>query len=715
MLQHGDTENTEKTHNSFWFSPCPPCLRVGIALLLVAFIAKSAQADDFTFIHVSDIHVGAGKNAETDAALLKEISALDPKPAFVAGTGDLCETGTPAQYKTYREIAGDLTLKSYQAPGNHDVRWNPLGKEGFVKGSGQPMYQSWSYGGLHFVLLDSTTLLQHWGHFDADELTWLKDDLEKWGTEKPIVIGFHHPIGSHGDSVDNEQDLLDLVAPYNVRLWLQGHGHRNVFWNVNGAPAVMVQGLYQGAYDIISIKGDTLSIDRRLIPEPKKGELLDDKPDASAEPKHVHIATVSLKKQIAPNWSARMASPDEIEIDPGDLPPNVKLAMRIDSGKFDPVDASDNWKIPFKPTRAGIHNMMLEAMLPDGRAYLLPLTATTEKSAAPKPAWETNIGAAVMSRLVRDEDTLYVPSMGGDLISMDPATGKEYWRFKTAGAVFSTPQVNDGVVYFGSADHNIYAVDASTGKLKWKHETGGAVFGGASVAKGVVCIASCDKTIYGLDAADGETKWTVHTGGMTQSKVATDGKLFFVGTWDNSFRAIDATTGKEAWQQKFGKSRGGDYNFYFAPAIGSPTVAEGNVYISSNDGLLHAVDIATGKIAWETPQSHQLGYCGPLYHDGKIFQGSLNGSVYCFDAKTGKEQWKAETGDAIYDSSAAFGNGKIYIGCVSGIFTAINANTGKIAWQYRLGQGHVLASPTTDDNDVYISSMSGKVTALPIK
>jgi len=56
---------------------------------------------------------------------------------------------------------------------------------------------------------------------------------------------------------------------------------------------------------------------------------------------------------------------------------------------------------------------------------------------------------------------------------------------------------------------------------------------------------------------------------MTQSKVATDGKLFFVGTWDNSFRAIDAVTGKEAWQQKFGKSRSGDYNFYFAPAIGS--------------------------------------------------------------------------------------------------------------------------------------------------
>lgn len=687
-------------------------LRVGVLVTFLA-LAVPALAEDFRFVHVSDVHVGAGNNAATDAKMLAEIAALSPAPAFIAGTGDLCETGTEPQYAAYRKLAEDFPLPSYQAPGNHDVRWNPLGKEGFVLGAKQPMHQSWSYGGIHFVLLDSTTLLQHWGHFDADMLEWLKADLKAWGTEKPVVIGFHHPIGRGGVSVDNEQDLMDLVEPYNVRLWLQGHGHSNLLWNVNGAPAIMVQGLYQGAYNIIDIKGDTAHVTRRSLTGGKKkdGELLDEK----QEPVTKDVTTFSLKKQVAPKWSARVVNNARVIVERGNLPSDAEVAMCVNGGKYETMTANGSyWNAKFDPPLAGQHRITVQATLKDGRQYQLPLDAVATKAGTPVPAWEKKVGSAVMSRLVRDGDTLYVPSMGHDLIAMNPATGEEKWRFKTKGDIFSTPQVDSGVVYFGSADHNVYAVDAKTGEKKWEFATGGAVFGGASVAKGIVCIASCDKTIYGLDAETGAKKWTVKTGGMTQSKVATDGSLFFVGTWDNSFRAIDAVTGKETWAHKFGKSRSGGYSFYFAPAIGSPCVAEGKVFISSNDGLMHAVDIASGNIAWETPQSHQLGYCGPLYRDGKIYQGSLSGTVYCFDANDGKELWKTDAGGAIYDSSAAWGNGKIFIGCVDGTFNALNAADGKIAWQYRLGPGHVLASPTTDEQNVYISSMSGKVAALPL-
>jgi hypothetical protein len=62
-------------------------------------------------------------------------------------------------------------------------------------------------------------------------------DLEKVGTDRPIVIGFHHWIARETVMVDNEQELLELVAPYNVVLWLQGHGHSDIQWNINGAAA----------------------------------------------------------------------------------------------------------------------------------------------------------------------------------------------------------------------------------------------------------------------------------------------------------------------------------------------------------------------------------------------------------------------------------------------------------------------------------------------
>jgi hypothetical protein len=65
------------------------------------------------------------------------------------------------------------------------------------------------------------------------------------------VIGFHHWIGRESVQVDNEAALLEVVRPYNVVLWLQGHGHSDIEWSVNGTPATMVKGLYQGSYNIV--------------------------------------------------------------------------------------------------------------------------------------------------------------------------------------------------------------------------------------------------------------------------------------------------------------------------------------------------------------------------------------------------------------------------------------------------------------------------------
>src|SRR5437868_3914637 len=105
--------------------------RLSICLLAIVILCSSARPAraDFTFIHASDIHVGAGDNAANDVKCFTEISKLDPRPAFVFVTGDICETGTVPQYEEYRKTIKSLgEVKIYCAPGNHDIRWNPIGK-----------------------------------------------------------------------------------------------------------------------------------------------------------------------------------------------------------------------------------------------------------------------------------------------------------------------------------------------------------------------------------------------------------------------------------------------------------------------------------------------------------------------------------------------------------------------------------------------------------
>ncbi len=69
-------------------------------------------------------------------------------------------------------------------------------RQGDTRGTGRPLYESWDHENVHFVTLDSTVLLEHWGHFSQESLNWLAADLKKVGPDRPVVIGFHHWIGA---------------------------------------------------------------------------------------------------------------------------------------------------------------------------------------------------------------------------------------------------------------------------------------------------------------------------------------------------------------------------------------------------------------------------------------------------------------------------------------------------------------------------------------
>src|SRR4051812_39214134 len=97
-----------------------PLLVRGVVLCALALLPSLARAD-FTFIHTTDMHFTAdrkpGSAADHDAAMFREMSALEPKAAFIADTGDVCESGTPAEYQTYREVAeANLKLPHHDCP-----------------------------------------------------------------------------------------------------------------------------------------------------------------------------------------------------------------------------------------------------------------------------------------------------------------------------------------------------------------------------------------------------------------------------------------------------------------------------------------------------------------------------------------------------------------------------------------------------------------------
>ena len=168
-----------------------------------------------------------------------------------------------------------------------------------------------------------------------------------------------------------------------------------------------------------------------------------------------------------------------------------------------------------------------------------------------------------------------------------------------------------------------------------------------------------------------------------------------------------------------------------------PVIADGLLYYgSSADDKIYCLDAATGEQRW-TFFTEGPVRLAPTIAEGRVFVGSDDGHAYCLDAKSGKLIWKTQLGPRDYRipgnsriiSRWPLRTGIIVIGdlayCAAGMFpsegvliTAIEADNGKIKWQQKQtdlpAQGYMLAShtrlyvPAGRNNPVVLNRADGK-------
>lgn len=204
--------------------------------------------------------------------------------------------------------------------------------------------------------------------------------------------------------------------------------------------------------------------------------------------------------------------------------------------------------------------------------------------------------------------------------------------------------------------------------------------------------------VYAGDAPKEVTHllWQFKTGGRVLSSPAVADGMVFVGSNDHFLYALDAATGKALW--KF-QTR--------ASVNSSPAVSGGTVFVLSLDGNAYALEEHTGKLLWkfETQGESRLNFAGiyglapsrevvpdpwdfltssPTVAEGVVYFGSGDHHVYALDAASGKLLWKFLAADVVH-SSPALANGLLYIGCWDGTLYALNAKTSELRWKYTTG------------------------------
>jgi len=209
--------------------------------LITEASAADAAAGSFTFVQISDTHVGFKGEANKDAAatlqqVVDRVNALRPAPAFVLHTGDQTHGQKAGAFDTVAEILKTVkTERIFYVPGEHDVfldggteYFARYGK-GTVDGRG---WQSFDYKGTHFVGLVNVLKYkgEGMGSLGDEQLEWLAKDVAPLSSSTPIVIFSHVPLWAvypqWGWTTEDSERALASLRRFGSTTVLNGHIHQ---------------------------------------------------------------------------------------------------------------------------------------------------------------------------------------------------------------------------------------------------------------------------------------------------------------------------------------------------------------------------------------------------------------------------------------------------------------------------------------------------------
>ncbi len=143
-------------------------------------------------------------------------------PDFVIITGDILNTATDDNYKSFRnDIDNLLRVPLVLVPGNHDHHYQ---KDLFTYYVGLSNI-SINIGPLHLILIDTGPNGMN-GWIKNTQINWLKDDLSRYGDYEVKIIASHHPFSMLEESPEsNRSGLEKILRKSDVDLILHGHMH----------------------------------------------------------------------------------------------------------------------------------------------------------------------------------------------------------------------------------------------------------------------------------------------------------------------------------------------------------------------------------------------------------------------------------------------------------------------------------------------------------
>lgn len=205
--------------------------------------SQKEAGSDFTFVQISDSHIGFDKPANTDVnatlqAAIDKINGLSTPPDFIIHTGDLTHLSKPGEFDKLDQLLKSTGKDVFYVPGEHDMIDNGqqfLERHGTDPQGGKKLGAGWysfDHKGVHFIGLVNVANLKQggMGNLGHEQLEWLEADLKGKSHSMPLVVFAHIPLWAvypqWGWGTDDSAQALSYMKKFGSVTVLNGHIHQ---------------------------------------------------------------------------------------------------------------------------------------------------------------------------------------------------------------------------------------------------------------------------------------------------------------------------------------------------------------------------------------------------------------------------------------------------------------------------------------------------------
>lgn len=613
-----------------------------IVFILYLAIAGMASAKEFRFAFLTDIHISSNPSSVADLEWAIEQVNQTQGIEFVIIGGDITEEGDGASLRLAKERLDRLKVPFYAVPGNHETKWSESGVTAFADVFGSERFR-FEFDKFLFLGFNSGPLMRMAdGHVAPQDIAWLKAELAKESTTRPIIIVTHYPL-KDGD-VDNWYEVTDAIRTHNIRAVLGGHYHSNRTYIYDGIPGILNRSTLRakdskGGYNLYEVTTDSIRVyEHRIGEEPAQWTSLPLKTslfDKTGSPdKYPDYSVNEQYPQVDKKWlvecGAGIYSSPAIE--------NNRLFVGDDTGRLTAYDLTSGEQL-----------------------------------------WSFESGRRIVGTPAAAEGIVVFGSADKSIYGIAGQSGEKRWQIEAKAPVLGAVTIANGIAFIGASDRTFRAIDIHSGKVKWSYEgVKGYIETKPLITGNLVIFGAWDNTLYALDKDNGQEVWK-WTGGLTRMHfspaavwpVAAEGKVFITDP-QRAMTAIDLRSGKTVWRT---------FQSMVRETIGLSEDKKRVYSKTMNDSIVCFATKGNEPLQlWRSNVGFGYEHAPsmPIECEGVVFGSTKGGLVFALNALDGTVLWKHKVGNSLVNTVVPLNRNELLYTTTEGYIGLLNVKEQKL-------------------------------------